>query len=66
MTSKYVKKQLPEFQVPAYYHSNHYVRTGSFIILMPDSAYYQRFPNNEKRIFIHHMLTPYLHLAEKL
>ena len=66
MTSKYVKKQLPEFQVPDYYHSNHYVRTGSFVILVPDSAYYQRFPNDEKRIFIHHMLAPYPHLAEKL
>lgn len=66
MTSTYVKKRLPEFKAPQYYHSNHYVRTGTFIILMPDKAYYNVFPDDEKKIFIHHMLQPYLYLAQKL
>ncbi|MBC7923889.1 MAG: lipase family protein [Ferruginibacter sp.] len=66
MTSQYVKKQLPDFRAPDYYPSNHYVRTGNFIILAPDSAYYQVYPNDEKRIFIHHMLQPYFYLAQQL
>lgn len=63
---KFVQKQLQEYDQPEYYNSNHYVRTGSFIILMADEAYYKRFPDNEKRVFVHHMLQPYLYLAEKL
>jgi hypothetical protein len=66
MTSKYVKKQYPQFKEPAYYHSNNYVRVGNTVVLMPDEAYYRLFPNNEKKVFTHHALQAYLWLAERL
>ena len=64
--SKYVKSQLKGLQIPAYYHSNHYVRTGTFIVLLADEAYYQRFPDSQTKVFTHHMLQPYFYLAQKL
>ena len=66
MTSKYVKKQYPQFKEPVYFHSNNYVRVGNTVVLMPDSAYYQLYPNDEKHVFKHHSLQAYLWLAEKL
>lgn len=66
MTSKYVKKQYPQFKEPAYFHSNNYVRVGNTVVLMPDSAYYKLYPNDEQRVFVHHMLQAYLWLAERL
>lgn len=66
MTSKYVKKQYPQFKEPLYVHSNNYVRVGNTIILMPNEAYYELFPNDEKRVFIHHALQAYLWLAGRL
>jgi hypothetical protein len=66
MTSKYVKKQYPQFKEPEYYHSNNYVRVGNTVVLMPDEAYYKLFPNNEKKVFTHHALQAYLWLAERL
>lgn len=66
MTSKYVTKQYPQFKVPAYFHSNDYVRVGNIVVLMPDTAYYETFPDNGKQLFIHHKLQAYLFLAERL
>ncbi|PSR53282.1 lipase [Adhaeribacter arboris] len=64
--SKYVQSQLKEIQVPAYYNSNNYVRTGTFIVLLADQAYYQKFPESKTKVFTHHMLQPYYYLAQKL
>lgn len=65
MTSKYVQKQYPQFKAPSYYPSNNYARAGSFVILMPDEAYFQKFPDSQKDVFIHHSIQAYLHLTEK-
>lgn len=61
---KMVKEQLPEYQKPTFYNSNNYMRAGIPIILMPDSAYYRRFPDNKKQIFVHHFPEPYYYLVE--
>jgi Lipase (class 3). len=66
MTSKYVRKQYPQFKAPSYYPSNNYTRAGSFVILMPDEAYFQKFPDNQKEVFVHHSIQAYLDLTGKL
>ncbi|MBL0742820.1 lipase family protein [Chryseolinea lacunae] len=64
--SKLVKKQLPGFVVPEFYHSTHYVRTGAFVVLLADEEYYKKFPDSKEKIFNHHLFDPYFYLAEKL
>lgn len=63
--SKAIKKSLPEFQPPVYFKSSDYVRIGPTIALIPDAAYYQKFPDSSKEIFIHHLLVPYLYLMQQ-
>jgi hypothetical protein len=65
-TEKMVVKQIPGLKIPAYYPSNHYVRTGSIIVLLPDEGYREAFPEDPGKIFNHHFHRPYLYLAEKL
>lgn len=63
---KTIVKNLPDYQAPAYYPSNHYVRTGQTIVLNADEVYYQQFPNDPAKLFQHHLFKPYLFLGEKL
>lgn len=65
MTSKLVTKSLVEFNPPHYYKSNHYVRTGVTIVLLPDAAYYALFPEDPKTLFVHHFHQAYLYLLDK-
>lgn len=62
---KQVKKSLSGYQPSQYVASNHYVRTGSTIVLRPDTAYYNRFPDKQEDVFVHHLHLPYLFLLEK-
>jgi hypothetical protein len=68
MVSKAVKKQLPNIQIPDYYQSNYYVRTGRTIALIPTEDYYKIYPNDPKssKIWIHHLISPYLYLVNCL
>ncbi|UOG76060.1 lipase family protein [Hymenobacter tibetensis] len=66
LVGKQVTKQLPGYQPSSYYPSSHYVRTGSTIVLAADKPYYQLFPDEEGKIFRHHLFEPYYYLAEKL
>ncbi|MBL7704315.1 MAG: lipase family protein [Taibaiella sp.] len=66
MTSKMIRKNLPEFLPPDYYNSNHYVRTGRTIVLLPDEAYYKMYPDDKDKTFMHHFHKPYLVLLEQL
>ena len=67
MASTIVSKNMTGFTPPpAYYNSNHYVRTGNTIVLKADEDYYQRFPESKEKIFAHHFHPPYLYLTEKL
>lgn len=64
--SKQVQKQLPDLIIPDYYHSTDFVRTGNYILLYADNTYYQKFPDSESNVFIHHLFQAYLYLSEKL
>lgn len=66
MVSGMVKKNLSGFVAPAYYNSNDYVRTGNTIVLPVDESYFKLFPENKDNIFVHHLLEPYLYLAERI
>lgn len=62
---KEVVKQLPAFEHPDFYQSNHYTRTGNFVILYPDQEYNQTYIYAPEKLFQHHMLQPYLMLLKK-
>ncbi len=63
--SKAIRKTLPEFEPPVYFNSTDYVRAGNTIVLKPDSAYYMFYPDDDKKIFVHHYHTAYLYLLAK-
>jgi hypothetical protein len=63
---KLVRKRLPEYENPDYAYSVHYVRAGTHIALVPDTAYYQKFPLEHSNLFLHHMLEPYILLVKAL
>lgn len=64
IAAKTVQKNLNGYVPPAYYNSNHYVRTGAIVVLQPDSAYYRRYPDSRTAVFVHHFHAPYLYLVE--
>jgi len=64
--SKSVKKALPGFQPPKYFNSSDYVRTGNTITLLPKEEYYQQFPQDNGKPFIHHFHSAYLYLLQKM
>ncbi len=65
LASKAVRKNISGYAAPEYYNSNNYVRTGAFMVLLADSAYYKTYPDSKEKIFTHHFPDPYLYLAEK-
>jgi len=62
---KQVKKFLPQLKEPTYANGNNYMRAGTAIVLKPDEEYYQRFPDNNQTVFIHHMFAAYYMLVKK-
>ncbi|MFT3794122.1 lipase family protein [Flavobacterium sp.] len=67
IASKMVEKNVPGYKAPKeFYPSNNYMRCGNSIILNPDAAYYQKFPDQKDKIFQHHSLLAYLYLLDKL
>jgi hypothetical protein len=64
MVEKQVKKALPQYQPPVYAQGNNYQRAGVPIVLIPDGAYWKRFPNNPQQVFTHHLLEPYYQLSK--
>lgn len=65
MVYKFIKKTLPQLQEPNYAPTNQYTSCGVPVMLMPDEAYRQKFPDNPKNVFTHHMFWPYYYLMEK-
>lgn len=63
---KSVQKSLAGYQSPQYYNSNHYVRTGTIVILLADDDYFKLYPESKDNAFVHHLHQPYLYLAKKL
>lgn len=68
MVSQAVTKQIPGFEVPQYYNSNYYVRTGNTIVLYATEDYFKLFSNDPSNpnVWQHHLPKQYLFLAEKL
>ncbi|MES2655029.1 MAG: lipase family protein [Bacteroidota bacterium] len=68
MVAKAVKKQIPNLNIPTYYKSNYYVRTGNTVILYADEDYFKLYSNDTQNpnIWQHHLPAQYLFLAEKL
>lgn len=67
--SKQVGKKINGFTAPEYFDSNHYVRTGTTIVLKGDEAYTALYPDhtdNPTAIFTHHIHAPYLYLAARV
>lgn len=58
-----VKKVLPQLKEPVYAHGNNYMPAGIPIVLVPDDAYKQKFPENPEQLFLHHGFQPYYDLA---
>jgi hypothetical protein len=63
---KMVTKLLPGFEPPQYADNMNYVRTGNYIVLQADEAYYTLFPDSKDNAFAHHFHKPYLYLLDKL
>ncbi len=63
---KLVKKSLPGFEPPVYSHGSNYMTAGAPIILQPDEAYRQKFPDDTQNIFLHHLYAPYHFLLLRL
>lgn len=64
---KIVQKSKPQLQLPPFYLSEQYVRTGQTVVLYPTEAYYKEFPKaNPEDLFSHHSLEAYLFLAKLL
>lgn len=66
VAGKYVGKSLPDYQAPEYLYANHYVRTGTTIVLYADKMYYENYPDNPENVFVHHLAGPYLYLLRML
>jgi lipase (class 3) len=65
IASKIVERKIKGYKSPEYYKSSNYVRTGNMVILKPDAEYYEKFPDNDSTLFVHHGLKPYIYLTEK-
>lgn len=64
---KMIHTKLPDLVEPEYVQTMSYMRAGTAVVLLPDTEYYKLYPNNdEKQIFRHHGMRPYLYLVEKL
>ena len=61
-----VLKDVPNLKVPPYVQSSDYVRTGTTIVLKPDSGYFKKFPQDSSHIFVNHVHPPYIYLAREL
>jgi hypothetical protein len=65
LVDKQVHKTLPQFEKPRFANSNNYTVAGQTIVLMPDSLYHEKFVDNGKNVFLHHMGDPYLYLLKR-
>jgi len=63
---KFVEKSVPGYEKPVWANNNNYVRTGLIVPLYADAAYYEKFPDSETNVFVHHSIHAYYYLAEKL
>lgn len=64
---KAVRKSLPGLKLPGAVPGLNYMRAGTPVVLQPDSAYYQKFPNDTSGfgVWKHHLFEAYLFLLRK-
>lgn len=60
-----VTKILPQLREPKYAGTSNYMRAGIPIVLQPDDAYRAKFPDDEKKTFLHHLFEPYKMMINK-
>lgn len=60
-----IQKELPDYKMPEYIDGGNYSRVGPFVILRADEEYFQKYPESTTNSFIHHMMAPYIFLAER-
>lgn len=65
MLFKRVSKEKKSMLEPEYALSNHYVRCGYPVALIPDAAYFKKFPNDKSQLFIHHGREAYYFLLAR-
>lgn len=63
LAGRQVSKVMPQLKPPPFAAGNNYQRAGTPVVLVPDAAYWQRFPAKTDKIFIHHLLEPYFLLV---
>lgn len=61
-----VRKFMPQLQKLKYTGSANFMRAGTPVVLQPDAAYYQKFPDSGDNIFRHHLFEPYYYLVDKI
>jgi len=64
VAGKLVSRSLKDFQRPEYVSCLNYARTGNYVVLMPDSTYFHRYPESDTNLFVHHLHGPYLYLLK--
>lgn len=66
MVSRSIKQHIKGFEPPTYYPSINYMRAGTTIVLKAHKDYYDQFPDDPQKVFVHHFHPPYLYLAAQL
>jgi hypothetical protein len=60
-----IQKELPLYEMPEFIDGGNYSRVGPFVILRADEEYFKKYPESTTNNFIHHMMAPYIFLAER-
>jgi pimeloyl-ACP methyl ester carboxylesterase len=63
---KLIAKARPGMPKPVYTSDNDFATAGAPVILLPDSAYFSKYPEKSEEVFKHHFYAPYRILVEKL
>ncbi len=62
----FVLKTLPYHRIPELKDCFHYVRCGIPVVLYARGDYYKEFPDDPNKVFIHHMMEPYIYLTNAM
>lgn len=60
-----VQKILTEYERPQFFDGSNFVRAGQFYVLWASDEYYKEYPDSDNTPFVHHMMLPYIFLAER-
>ncbi|MEZ4800502.1 MAG: lipase family protein [Flavobacteriales bacterium] len=60
-----VQKVIAEYSKPEFFDGSNFTRAGQYYVLWPESDYFEKYPDNDATPFVHHMMQPYIYLAER-